>query len=105
MRHLILKIKESGMPYKCSRSCLETVMSMLRGLRKKENSSSICIGCSFFKFLSVKAVRFFLCKVEQGSIIKSVFLYNFKCSNMEIGKTDESLRRKATGPVKWQPVA
>ena len=24
---------------------------------------------------------------------------------MEIGKTDESLRRKATGPVKWQPVA
>ena len=53
----------------------------------------------------VKAVRFFLCKVEQGSIIKSVFLYNFKCSNMEIGKTDESLRRKATGPVKWQPVA
>ena len=46
-----------------------------------------------------------MCKVEQGSIIKSVFLYNFKCSNMEIGKTDESLRRKATGPVKWQPVA
>ena len=41
-----------------------------------------------------------MCKVEQGSIIKSVFLYNFKCSNMEIGKTDESLRRKATGPVK-----
>ena len=69
MRHLILKIKESGMPYKCSRSCLETVMSMLRGLRKKENSSSICIGCSFF-ILSVKAVRFFLCKVEQWSIIK-----------------------------------
>ena len=70
MRHLILKIKESGMPYKFSRSCLETVMSMLRGLRKKENSSSICIGCSFFKFFSVKAVRFFLCKVEQWSIIK-----------------------------------
>ena len=46
-----------------------------------------------------------MCKVEQGSIIKSVFLYNFKCSNMEIGKTDESLRRKATGPLKWQPVA
>jgi len=67
MRHLILKIKESGMPYKCSRSCLETVMSMLRGLRKKENSSSICIGKLF---LSVKAVRFFLCKVEQWSIIK-----------------------------------
>ena len=73
MRHLILKIKESGMPYKFSRSCLETVMSMLRGLRKKENSSSMCIGCSFFKFFSVKAVRFFLCKVEQWSIIKWVF--------------------------------
>ena len=24
---------------------------------------------------------------------------------MEIGKPDESLGRKATGPVKWQPVA
>jgi len=41
----------------------ETVMSMLRGLRKKENSSSICIGCSFF-ISSVKAVRFFLYTVE-----------------------------------------
>ena len=28
----------------------ETVMSMLHGLRKEENSSSICIGCSFFVF-------------------------------------------------------
>ena len=28
----------------------ETVMSMLRGLRKQKNSSSICIGCSFFLF-------------------------------------------------------
>ena len=28
----------------------ETVMSMLRGLRKEENSSSICIGCSSFVF-------------------------------------------------------
>ena len=24
---------------------------------------------------------------------------------MEIGKPDENLGRKATGPVKWQPVA
>ena len=24
---------------------------------------------------------------------------------MEIGKPDESLGRKATGPLKWQPVA
>ena len=28
----------------------ETVMSMLRGLRKWKNSSSICIGCSFLFF-------------------------------------------------------
>ena len=28
----------------------ETVMSMLRGLRKYKNSSSICIGCSFLFF-------------------------------------------------------
>ena len=28
----------------------ETVMSMLRGLQKSKNSSSICIGCSFFAF-------------------------------------------------------
>ncbi len=69
MRHLILKIKESGMPYKFSRSCLETVMSMLRGLRKKGEQFSICIGCSFL-FLSVKAARFFLCTVERWSIIK-----------------------------------
>ena len=28
-----------------------------------------------------------------------------KSYNKEIGKPDESLGRKATGPVKWQPVA
>ena len=33
------------------------------------------------------------------------FLHNFKSYNKEIGKPDESLGRKATGPVKWQPVA
>ena len=48
MRHLILKIKESGMPYKFSRSCLETVMSMLRGLRKKENSSVYVSAVLFY---------------------------------------------------------
>ena len=36
----------------------ETVMSMLHGLRKSENSSNVYIGCSFF-ISSVKAVRFF----------------------------------------------
>ena len=56
-------------------------------------------------FLNVKTVMFFLCTVERHSIIKSVFLYTFKIYNKEIGKADESLRRKATGPVKWQPVA
>ena len=29
----------------------------------------------------------------------------FKSYNKEIGKPDESLGRKATGPLKWQPVA
>ena len=29
----------------------------------------------------------------------------FKSYNKKTGKKDESLRRKATGPVKWQPVA
>ena len=32
MRHLILKIKESGMPYECSRSCLETNTPDLSGI-------------------------------------------------------------------------
>ena len=48
---------------------------------------------------------FFLCTAEHYSIIKSVFLYDFKSYNKEIGKPDESLGRKATGPLKWQPVA
>ena len=81
----------------------ETVMSMLHGLRKQENSSNVYIGCSFF-ISSVKAVRFFLYTVENHSIIKPVFLQKFK-NNKEIDKPDESLGRKATGPVKWQPVA
>ena len=48
--------------------------------------------------------RFFLCAAECGSIIKAVFSHKFKNYNRMIGKADESLRRKATGPVKWQPV-
>ena len=32
-------------------------------------------------------------------------LHTFKSYNKEIGKPDESLGRKATGPLKWQPVA
>ena len=38
-------------------------------------------------------------------MIKPVFLHTFKSCNKEIGKPDESLGRKAIGPVKWQPVA
>ena len=69
-------------------------MSMLRGLRKKENSSSICIGCSFFVFL-LKTVMFFLCTAEHYSIINPVLLQKFKGYNKENGKPDESLGRKA----------
>ena len=47
---------------------------------------------------------FFLCTVEHYSIMKPVFLHKFKSYNKEIGKPDESLGRKATGPLKWQPV-
>ena len=47
---------------------------------------------------------FFLYTVENHSIIKPDFLQKFK-NNKGIGKPDESLGRKATGPVKWQPVA
>ena len=36
---------------------------------------------------------------------KSSFLHKSKSYNKEIGKLDESLGRKAIGPVKWQPVA
>ena len=54
----------------------------------------------------VKTVRFLLCTVEHYSIIKLVFCIHVKAIiNMEIGKPDESLGRKATGPLKWQPVA
>mgnify|MGYP006979027108 FL=1 len=48
---------------------------------------------------------FFLCTAEHYSIINPVLLQKFKGYNKENGKPDESLGRKATGPVKWQPVA
>ena len=44
----------------------ETVMSMLRGLRKQKNSSSICIDCSFLFFV-VKTVMFSC--VQQSAIV------------------------------------
>ena len=43
----------------------------------------------------------FLVQSGVRGIIKSVFLYDFKSYNKEIGKPDENLGRKATGPVKW----
>ena len=48
----------------------------------------------------LRAVMFFLYTVEHWSIIKLVF-YAIKSCNKKIGKTDESLRRKAIWPVKW----
>ena len=60
-------------------------MSMLRGLQKQKNSSSICIGCSFFAF-----------RRKNGN----VFLVHSRAFKKN-GKTDQSLRRKAIGPVKW----
>ena len=51
-------------------------------------------------FLGIKAVMFFLYTIERYSIIKAVFLHKFKSYNKEIGKPDESLRRKAIGSVK-----
>ena len=57
------------------------------------------ISAVLFLFLNVKTVMFFLCTVEHHSIIKPVFLHKFKIYNKEIGKPDESLGRKATGPT------
>ena len=65
----------------------------------------VYVSAVLFLFFGVKTVMFFLCTVECHSIIKPVFLHTFKSYNKEIGKPDESLGRKATGPVKWQPVA
>ena len=69
-------------------------MSMLRGLRKQENSS-VYVSAVLFLFLNVKTVMFFLCTVEHYSIIKPVLLHKFKSYNKENGKPDESLGRKA----------
>ena len=63
----------------------------------------VYVSAVLFLFLNVKTVMFFLYTVENHSIIKPDFLQKFK-NNKEIGKPDESLGRKATGPVKWQPV-
>ena len=64
----------------------------------------VYVSAVLFLFFGVKTVMFFLYTVENHSIIKPVFLQKFK-NNKEIDKPDESLGRKATGPVKWQPVA
>ena len=65
----------------------------------------VYVSAVLFLFLNVKAVKLFLCTVECGSIITSIFSLKFRSYNRMIGKPDESLGRKATGPVKWQPVA
>ncbi len=62
---------------------------------------------SAFLFLNVKTVIFFLVYNRALKYNKISFLHKFKSYiyNKEIGKPDESLGRKATGPLKWQPVA
>ena len=65
----------------------------------------VYVSAVLLLFLGVKTVMFFLCTVERYSIINPVLLHKFKGYNKENGKPDESLGRKATGPVKWQPVA
>ncbi len=64
--------------------------------------------CGFFCVLIIRlaekcvnrGVMFFLCTVEYESIIKPVFLHKSEDFKRMIGKADESLWRKATGPVK-----
>ena len=66
----------------------------------------VYVSAVLFLFFGVKTVMFFLCIVEYGSIIIIlIFLYKFKSFNRIIGKPDESLGRKATGSLKWQPAA
>ncbi len=62
---------------------------------------------SAFLFLNVKTVIFFLVYNRALKYNKISFCISLKAIiyNKEIGKPDESLGRKATGPVKWQPVA
>ena len=60
------------------------------------------------RFKSIKSIKtawFCLRTVEYGSIMISIFSLEFKSFNRIFGKPDESLGRKAKGPVKWQPVA
>ena len=75
-------------------------MSMLRGLQKQKNSSSICICCSFFAFRR-KNGNVFLVHSRALEYNKLSFFHMFKSYNKKNGKTDQSLRRKAIGPVKW----
>ena len=56
---------------------------------------------SAFLFLNVKTVIFFLVYNRALKYNKISFLHKFKSLRRMIGKTDESLRRKAIGPVKW----
>ena len=64
-------------------------------------------GKAFVCDLTADQIREYreMCIRDSYSIIKPVFLYTCKSYNKEIGKPDESLGRKAIGPVKWQPVA
>ena len=69
----------------------------------EQKTDSVNFKDSLFK--SIKTAWFCLRTVEYGSIMISIFSLEFKSFNRIFGKPDESLGRKAKGPVKWQPVA
>ena len=56
------------------------------------------ISAVLFLFLSGKVFLVYSRALEYSKIS---FLHTFKSYNKEIGKPDESLGRKAIGPVKW----
>ena len=58
------------------------------------------IGCSFFAFRR-KNGNVFLVHSRALEYNKLSFFHMFKSYNKKNGKTDESLRRKAIGSVKW----
>ena len=55
----------------------------------------------FFFAFKRKNGNFFLVHSRALEYNKISFFHMFKSYNKKNGKTDESLRRKAIGPVKW----
>ena len=65
-----------------------------------EEQFEYMIGCSFFAFRR-KNGNVFLVHSRALEYNKLSFFHMFKSYNKKNGKTDESLRRKAIGYVKW----